>query len=517
MLYLISNWCEESALEEDRIYTLSNFFFKQSFDNKVVLLNHVPFLHYKLNEHGYDLKNIISVFDIFQTIKKAFGFPIGLEDLSFPEELEQVYLSDRMLLMKADQLVGRVLFNAYGFVSKVRYLKENGAFTEDVYDDRGFISAKYYGSEREETDDIYTVEYFNELGEHTLTQVAGQVFVEIDQHPYLKKRQYTSLDEAVNEVVNCLIHEAVSLNPETQLSIITTTEKEILQKTKDLAHNGKLIRIMTEDAIHHVEKSRIVADSKMCRKLKGEQKAMPYLPIFTPKLNLGSSDSVPLMTLHLKLSDLATSESMLLSMIERVIKDDTLSLVCEVDNLESASKAKLLQTTSVDQHFEIDSDSDTYESVETYIKAKKEGKLFKHQSEAVADIQKTSEWEKYVGAVLANSRIDYQIQANRQEVENAFHVARLYIDFENKYNMLRHAQAVSAGVPIISRHASDFIINGKNGFVLKPTDEVEELHGYIDHFIHHLKHWNKALVCAVDIIETYEPAKMIEKWQEVLS
>ncbi|GAB2021992.1 accessory Sec system protein Asp1 [Pseudolactococcus yaeyamensis] len=522
MLYLISNWHEKSVLEEDKIYTLSNFFSEEAFDNQVVLLNYIPFLRYKLNESGSGLTSVISVFDICQNIKTTVGFPLGVEDLAIPKEIDKIYLSDRTLLVKDDKVIGRVSYNDYGFISSVRHLKDNGAFTEDIYDDRGFVSARYHGEEKEDEEegvyeDVYTIEYFNELGDHTLTLIGGKVFVGRAHHPYLKKRQYGSLDEAINDVVKQLIGEAAAANPASRLSIITTTDPEVRQKTKELSHAGQIIRIMTDDSVADMgEEARLVTDTKVHGTLADDQSGISYMPIFLPKLNLGASDSVPLKTIYLKLPSFKAEEKIMRSILEKVIKDETLSLICEMDSHESISQATNLQTRLIEQHFEIETHSDTYEAVETYIMAKREDKLFKQQSDAVKEIQKSDAWANYVGAVDANSRISYLSQLNLYEVEEIFGKARLYIDFEAQYHMLRHTKAVSAGVPIISTHTSDFIIEGKNGVVLTTDEKEKEVNEAIDYFIYHLKNWNQALVCAIDIIEAYEPDRMMEKWQEVI-
>lgn len=510
MLYLIPDWHQDTKIEEDRIYTLSNFFSKQGFDNKLLLTKPLDFLRYKLNEIGYSYDNVISIFDILQNINVKNGHPVSLEDLSFSSKLEKIYTPNAVTLLQDSHVFAVVFFNDFGFVSSVRRHVATGKFIEDIYDDRGFLSEKRYMDKDSKS---IKIEFYNEQGQKTLTQVGDMLTVEKNGTPFLKHVSYDSIDSAIKEILNYFMSEVIESDPNSIVSIITTTEKEIVFQTKDMPYNGKMIRIITDNTMTDLGEAELVVDSQY--RNDSEISNQNFIPIFLPKLTLGASDAMALMKIYLKLStDHLKEEKVFRLNLDRIIKVETVSLVCEVDNFERVHLFKKIQKKIVDDFFQVDSDSTDYKKVEKYIIAKKEKRLFTSDSEAIKDVQQSDEWLDYVNAVNTNLRIEYIVKPNKKVVDSEFREARIYLDFEDHYNMLRHAQAVSNGIPIISEHQSDFIDQGKNGFrITKGSKEIDD---YLDYFIDSLRNWNKALVYSIDIIEQYEPENIMQKWKELM-
>lgn len=511
LLYLIPDWHQDTELEEDRIYTLSNFFSKQEFENKLLLTKKMSFLRYKLNEIGYRYDNVISIFDILQNISIKNGHPISLEDLSFSSELERIYTPNSVSFLKDNVIVAVVYFNDFGFVSSVRHHLPNGDFIEDIYDDRGFISIKRY---LDKDGKPSKTAYYNEQRKKTLTQVGEKLTVEENGSSFLRQKEYDSIDSAIKEILNYFMLEVIESNPHSVVSIITTTEKETVFQTKDMPYNGKMIRVLTDDTVQDLGDAKLVTDTK--NRSDREIRAKNVIPIFLPKLTLGTSDAMPLMKIYLKLStDRVKEEKIFRLNLERVIKSETISMVCELDNFERVNLFKAIQKKIINEFFKVNSESSDYKRVEKYILAKKEKRLFTSDIEAIKDVQQSDDWLNYVNAVNANYKINYIVKPNKKVIDAEFREARVYLDFEEHYNMLRHAKAVSNGIPIISEHRSDFIEYGKNGFYV--TRDIKEINIYLDYFIDSLRNWNEALVYSVGIIEKYEPENIMNKWKEMMN
>ena len=511
LIYLIPDWNENTELEEDRVFTLSKFFSKEGYQNKVLLTNPIPFLRYKLNGSGHTYNNIVRVFDVLQNIKTDMGHPLSLEDLALPPDVDKIYTPSATLLVQKEKVVGKVSYNDYGFMSKIRYLQSDGSFIDEVYDDRGFVSEKHYLNKKYE---VYKIKYFNELGENSVSQIGKDLIIEKKGNNFLKDK-YTSLDEAMREVLHYVMEESTHKQSDHDISIVTTTEKKIIQQTQGLAYKGKMIRIITDRLEEDREEAELIVDT---RTRMSKNKVQNYIPIFLPQLNLGVSDSTAQMQIYCKISSIHPQEDKIVaSMIQKVIKDEQLSLIFEIDDFKSMERAKFTQKLIIESYFEVSIDSTEYLKVEKYITAKREKQLFTQDVEAVRELQDSSDWSKYVGAVNANLRIDYIYQPDSAMIEDALNNARIYLDLEDKYNMLRHSKAISAGIPIISKHTSDFITDGKNGFTLKDSNDEKELEDFIDYFIYNLRNWNKALVHNVNIIEQHESDNIIRKWREIIT
>lgn len=514
MIYLIPDWHETTRLEEDEIYTLSKLFFQEGEDNKIVITNSLPFLRYKLNENGYSRQNVIRIFDSLQYIQTSIGHPVSLEDIPISSEINKVYTPNSTFLLLENKLVGTVFYNEYGFVSRCRYVQDDGQIIDDIYDDRGFISSKEYLDTHQKT---VKIEYFNEFGEKTLTQKGESLFVEQAGNPLLKQRHYQSINDAINEILAASIENQRMSHD----SIITTNAKDVIAQTNGIDFNGKIIQLTGNHAEENLDASKIVQIATTNAGVNRNSSKIgtngrKYIPIFLPELNLGISDAVSVMKIYLKFSSLQTEEDEVIRMmVEKVVKDESIALVCEIEDGSHLDKANLLKKTIIEDHFKIDTDSDDYRKVEKYVIGKKEKHLFTQDIDAIKDIQQTDDWINYIGAVNADLRISYMTHPDSHIIEETFKESRVYLDYENRYNMLRHAKAVSYGIPVISRQASDFVVDGENGFIIGQSDR--DIMSCVDYYLFDLRNWNRALVYNIDVIAEHEPNEMMHRWQEVIS
>ncbi|PGE32468.1 accessory Sec system glycosyltransferase Asp1, partial [Bacillus cereus] len=94
-----------------------------------------------------------------------------------------------------------------------------------------------------------------------------------------------------------------------------------------------------------------------------------------------------------------------------------------------------------------------------------------------------------------------------------FQRVRLFIDDRQKYDFLSHSLAVSAGIPILSKTPSPYLVHGKNGLLY---EEDEDLLKTIRAYLTDPDLWNQSLVESVEIIENNSAEGLIEKWKEVL-
>ncbi|MCI1072454.1 accessory Sec system glycosyltransferase Asp1 [Lactococcus lactis] len=511
MLYLVPNWSENIEWDEDRLFTLSKFFIDQNFDHQVLLTNIFPFLRYELNKEGYEYTKVLRLFDFIQNIKVETGHPITLEDIDVPQEVDKIFTPTSTILYAKGYIIGKVLYNQFGFPALTRYYLENGDVCEEVYDDRGFVTYKRYINNNNQ---IYQVDYFNELGKHTLTHNEQGVTVEKEGSIFLKNKKYNSIENIVNEVVKSFIDKKFKDVPEQSISLLTTTDKLILEQFQGINSNVRTFHLLTSEKIDYkeIQNKKIITDSQNL--MKDSEKNYFHVPIFYPELDLGDSDSESLMKIFCKISN-AIDDKTLQLLVQRVIEDDQVGLILEINNRERLKRVKFLQTLLIEEYFGIDLNSSDYQKVHSYIVAQKMKKLFKKDIDSVKEIQKTAKWTSYVRAVNANLRIQYVNHLENEELRALIKNSRIYLDFDENYSILRHSIAVSSGIPILSIHESELISEGKNGFLLELETINDKLISYVDYFICELRKWNEALVESIDIIEQYNSETIMMKWREI--
>lgn len=512
MIYLIPNWSKKIKLEEDRILTLSQFFSDGGHENKILLTDPIPFLRYKLNDSVYSYVNIIRIFDTVQNIGVKDGHPLSVEEIPNLKEFDMIYTPTAIILQKEGYTVGKVLFNNYGFISQIEYKLMNNEILEESFDDRGFLSQKTFFDKDKK---IYRKEYLNETGQVTLVQKSDKIIVTEHGNPKLQFKSYSSKEEILKEVLSSFFEEEKSQSSQERVPVITINEERIIRQIEGVLSDKQIIAI----EVSQKEKLRIQQGKRVIDTVTrhdSDDNDIFVIPIFLPKLNLGESNSESLMQIYCKvLENDEVSQKAISSIMDKVISNEELSLVLEIDDFFGKKRWKLLQQSKIEDYFGIDTHSIDYKNVEKYIIAKRNKKLFAKDLEAVKKLQEKKEWSKYVGAVNANLRIEYIDSIDIERFQSFLQVCRIYIDFDKKYNNLRHSKLVGAGVPIISQCDSDFIINGKNGFTLTTEDFKENILNFVEYFIDNISNWNKSLVTSVDIVERYNAEDMMKKWEEV--
>ncbi len=90
---------------------------------------------------------------------------------------------------------------------------------------------------------------------------------------------------------------------------------------------------------------------------------------------------------------------------------------------------------------------------------------------------------------------------------------RLIVDLESSLDLFLQISAISMGVPQIVMHETDYVVDGKNGKVLKELSELDEsLHYYLDTF----NHWNEAMIESYEIGKQFSSDNLLKQWEGVI-
>ncbi|TXX27525.1 accessory Sec system glycosyltransferase Asp1, partial [Escherichia coli] len=200
------------------------------------LLEHIPFLRYKMHAYGLEAAQMTSLYDRLQDIHKINGFPLDVDDLPLSHNVEKVYTPFGITLIKEDQPFGEIRFNAFGFAEQM-YLMTDPYRQILFFDDRGFISAKSL-----QTDNGEQVKriYYNESGMEKCVEYFGEnPHVELidSQRIGLKKSQYRSMEDLLLEMMN-----QFQWNSESEDQLICLTNERNLRLVKTNEQRKRVIQ-----------------------------------------------------------------------------------------------------------------------------------------------------------------------------------------------------------------------------------------------------------------------------------
>ena len=531
MIYLIPNWKQtDNNLENERVLNITKLFTESDEQYKLFLLNHLPFLRYKAQEHSLLFTSYWRAYDVIQNISVSDGHPLSFEDLSFPSDIETIYTPFGIVLFRKNRKYGEVKFNKYGCIEGVKYFKEDHNYFE-YYDDRGFLSLIEHMTKQNV---VTRREYFNEYGEKTLTEILDgnpEIIIEEAGNESLKKKIFYTMDEVIAEVLKIELQQI----PDDNKKIIATTDNDILKVTQFIQDEEELVRIVSDDDalqaydrklfIKSMKKAAyVVTDTKAkSQELLKVKKANPELanieittiPMFNTELALGMSNSIAQLIIYWRveqLTDFLLEANQVF--IKNLIDQTKYSLIVEVSSRLDQSKLQEHQKEIIDSYFDVDSESDDFKKVAHFIEAKRIKRLYKADELAIEDIRKTDSWKNLVKAINVYNRIEFRVQPTLLSIKNDFHKARLYVDINEKYNLQMQSLAISAGIPQITKVKTDFIEDKKNGAVVRRISELEPA---LTFFLQNLSNWNNALVKNISVIEDFSPQIILEKWRDVLN
>lgn len=532
MIYFIPNWRQKDLhLEKETIMSITQLFLEEKQEYQLILLNYLPFLRYKLQEYSSLSSNYWNVYDVVQNIQIQTGHPMGVEDLNLPENVEKIYHPQGITLVVDGDSKGYISFNQYGFLDKVIYVDEYQNKI-DYYDDRGFLSSSDYFTTNGTAIKRY---YFNEKGQHTLSEYFGdtpKVVIEKDGNDHFKNKEYRTIDDLIIDTMNeyaqqfskgdCLIaplglnrYELLqTMYQKIQMWLIVSEKEKLKEMSQTILM--KLYQIANGFITGStVKKKELKEVFKRNQNQVIEEKKIRLIPIYPTQLALGSSNSSEQMIVYFKMKHLDKKNSKMYDyLLDELLKDPTYSLFVEIKDHQM--EAKLLQRKKhrINKYYGIDSDSTEYKKVAHYIQMKKEMNLFDTDVKAVEKLKKTKRWNALMSAVNIHNRVEIRVTPSVDAVKKELSQVRIFIDLSSEPDLHIQSLVTSAGIPLIIREKSSYIVDGKNGKVVSRHSEAIWA---LDYFFKNLRHWNQALVESIEIIEKNSAKNVMKKWRGLLN
>lgn len=527
MIYFLTDWQSEmDRLESNILFNVNKIFNEGGIETKMINTQFSPFSNYFTNHFEfYDSDHFTNLLDAVTDRFALCYAPLILKDLEFPKTWEKVYTRNNVLLTKEGEVKAEVFFNSFGFVSQVHYLSSLGKEI-DIYSEKGVVLLKQkFNNDGEQVEQ----QIFDEGGQLILTQWNDYVFIDNSYKSHFKRSTYSTFKEVCMELVNSSL---VNFNPKEDRLIIDGTSNWLMELIEAFQYPESIVYIFTGSTVeclsqlnHHLQfiekgKSIITDNIHFLNELKRNdfypiKNKLRYIPLYPTTLMLGESNTYLEEYVYWQIEQFDSQISALFQkFLQMKMEVRDLCLIIDIKEEGDEDKIKMLLESFVVKNFEVILTSPEYELVKKYYEALRNEEMTAGLKELFQKFKKEDkEFSRIIESYLFYTGISFKKNVAFQELKTAFGKVRVFIDQREKYEFLSHSLAVSAGIPLLSKKASPYLINGKNGILYKDIKEVIE--GVKDYLSDH-DLWNKNLVESVELIENNSANGLLEKWKENL-
>ncbi|WP_406834527.1 accessory Sec system protein Asp1 [Lactococcus lactis] len=527
MLYFLTDWQSEHPLESDIIFNVNTMFQESRLETKVINTQFSPFLNYFTNAfESYDSDHFIQLLDIMSNRFALNYAPLTLNDLDFPKGWERTYTRGNVLLSKEGVIKAEVYFNSFGFVSQVHYPTRLGKEIH-IYSEKGTVLLQEFfdtsGAKNEQR-------LFDEGGQLILTQWGGDIFIEKDYQKHFKKVTYASFKEVCIELLHLTL---VNFNPKEDQLVIDGTNDWVMSLIEGIGFPESVVYIFSgpsENCLSQLDEhlgligkgKAIITDNQSFQSsientpfYQSIKSKTHYMSLYPTTLRLGESNRFleGIVYWQVEQFDLQTS-ALFGKFLELKLTTRELCLMIESEEENDEVKVEGYLTRFIAQRFEINLSSPEYGLVQQYYEALENEEMTPGLRDLFqATKQENPAFSRVIEAYLFYTGIRFRKNASVETLKADFETVRVFIDQCQKYDFLSHSLAVSAGIPILSKTPSPYLVRSKNGLLYEDDEDlVEAVHAYlIDPDL-----WNQSLVESVEVIESNSAEGLIEKWKEVL-
>ena len=525
MLYFLTDWQSEHPLESDIVFNVNTIFQESGLETKLINTQFSPFLNYVINMfESYDSDTLTSLMD---TVTERFALnyaPLTLNDLHFPNAWERTYTRGNVLLSQDGRIKAEVFFNSFGFVSQVYY---HSKFKKEIhtYSEKGYLLSKENTNNDEE---VLEKLIFDEQGKLILTDFSDHVSIGGAYKKVFKKKTYESFKEVCMELLHLAL---VNFNPKEDCLVVDGTNDWVMSLIEGVAFPESVVYLFsgpTELCLSQAEEHlRLIENGKamitdnlrfqevMMKGKRALQSELHFMPLYPTTLSLGESNNFLEGTVYWQVEQFDSQTSALFGQfLELKLTTRELCLMIESEEEVDETKVEGYLTHFIAQRFEISLSSPEYGLVQQYYEALENEEMTPGLRELFQTTKRENPtFSRVIEAYLFYTGISFRKRSSVETLKADFQKVRVFIDQRQKYDFLSHSLAVSAGIPILSKTPSPYLLDGKNGLLYQEDEQlVKAVHDYLTSS----DLWNQSLVDSVEVIENNSAKGLIEKWKEVL-
>ncbi|MCI2172285.1 accessory Sec system glycosyltransferase Asp1 [Schleiferilactobacillus perolens] len=535
MNFIVPQWEPDAqAMPNDNFVHLAQLARNTELSLTLLLLNEAPGLRYQLNFNGLVGMPWWSVFDAIQDIPLREGLPFDPADIPIPENSDLIYDFAQVLIVQDDRLLGRIYQHPNVGVWDVWWQTDNGGHRVDQYDDRGFVSTRTWLDADKQ---VIKKEWLDVTGEWVLRQT-DRVIVAPQALDRFKHSDYPDIRSVVGEYLANYLGESKDEN-----TLIGLANDESVAMSPFIPQNVTSHYFVTNTQDTAIDKlaphtdSFITQTTILTRKVKARLKDVSgsnrvqvrTIPPFSTHLQLGHSNEVAevITYWHVNGLDKAVADTIFNHFLEQFERDDDIRLIVDADNDEQTDHFQQAALIFAAKKAGIDLDSHMFARIQSAVSGSElppeepdatspEVTTAVEMAAVAGDAKETvaAEEKELIGRVQAFlARIEYQVQADYEQVTQSFATARQLVDIGSNPDLFMQIAAISAGIPQINLVETGYVKNGENGIII---EQLADFAKAADYYLNSLAPWNEALVANAHLIDQYSEQHTQSLWQEVL-
>ncbi|WP_128837345.1 accessory Sec system protein Asp1, partial [Streptococcus sp. DD11] len=471
---------------DDSIHQI-RIFQSQQLPVKMLLPAYMPHARYFLHRQDLFETDYYSVFDDIQGVHSDFMQALQIKDLDWEADCEFLYTPFLVMVRRQGQLYAHIEFGIEGFLSFIRFFKDDQQDKLYIFDDRGFISSiTYYENGQERYRDYLQPDGDWRIREH-LTQDDCRVEVNPAYLLAFDKLEYERMPDLILEKLGHFISSQAGADSKFVLAAHPLYNRAVLQllppqaqkilsffheRNRELDWSSLAADLQLVDLVL-TDRMDVQAAMKSC--LPQQAHKVHYLSPFDTRLQLGKSQRKRESKIFYQLNlEEPINDYAIFKVLFYVAKHPETELTIGVYNAWQEG----LQTVEAKVEELIDEYLNRHELIKHYRRSEQaENALLENQ-------------EQELRYCIKNITDELTLI---QELE----YTRLIVDLNEHPNLYTQIAGISAGIPQINLVPSDYVTHLRNGYILT---SLSDLPAAADYYLDGLKHWNQALIYSIEKI-----------------
>ncbi len=526
MLYFIpawyqqDQWCEnEQSWHERHMHTefddtvkqIQLFHRSRACPYQIMLLSYAPNFRHFLHRQGVYRAPYWSCFDAIQEVVRKKAAVLSFHQLKWPDHIEFVYTPFVVIAMLGKEKYAQVEFGRDGNPIRIELYKGGEICRRNIYDDRGFVSSTVLYKNGQP----FYQDYLMEDGRWKLRHFKQEGHVEVNpQYPgYLLQHQneryfvrfsklfYQDMEQVIREVLTSYL----ALTKRGNVFCVAMHERHT-NLLAELLNEKKLILSFFSDRFLDTDRTEVltmlkgsdytIADSgETLRRLRQEcgvsiKKSM-FIPPYDSRMDVGISQQFKMQKILVAVDGIEEEFSQLVCLLGEYLSVNENACICL---------------------FTRRADYDRKRSILEQVRRELSRARMEEGWAAYGNNGKVAENNLEQGEFVP-VRFFVEQCVDELAVSKCMREQRLLVDLRKVPELFLQVTAISFGIPQIVYTRTEFVMENKNGKILKDIDMLSEaLHYYLDG----LKNWNRARVYSYELMKEYTTDKLLEKWKEVM-
>ncbi|WEV54056.1 accessory Sec system protein Asp1 [Leuconostocaceae bacterium ESL0723] len=433
-----------------------------------VVRDYLPKLRHILASKQVEAATYWSAFDELQQVDWQDEQPLSLDDFTWPEGVEFVYMYDRVVVMLKQHHYATVWPNypASDHYDRIDLLEKGQLKQQLTLDDRGFVSRvlTFEGAA------VTSVDYLNPSGAVVVHENYADGVVTTRRLSWTDQTKFSNLAVLVDEVVQRYFSQHLELGPvvvDQSLANVQTLMTGAISQPVITSYDSNQSSSTT--TVPNQAQVVVTGAGAAYDALNAQaQVPVELVPPFAARVKLGQSNASSALPIYWFIDqvDMAMHGPVMeqLLMLARYTPD--LVIICEAKQAPTELQAMVT----------------------------------KAQAEQGDEDLNLTEQFQFLGPQSEEQRQDY------------FQTVRVLIDLSQNPDQYLQTLALSKGVPQVDAVASPYVQAGQNGQIVKDSAQlVLALNDYLDN----INKWAQAQNAAVQLANQFDSDVIWERWQQI--